>query len=148
VVVIVFIAVTRSDEPCVTRDCRSQLLFPVLSMSDAATDDSWRATSETMEGGHLPVTGVQVRTAAAGNDGDVWPVPVNNDNNRLNASTNSPDNYRYDDNDYYYDGQLTDELELQHGDTNIYSQTVHYQHNTFSGILSVSLFYCTPWAIY
>lgn len=135
-------AVTHSDEPCATHDCRSQLLFPVLSMSN---DDSWRAavsTSETVDDGQLPVTNVQVWTPAAGKDGDVWPVPVNNDHKRLNTSTNSAlavDNYRYEDNDYYYDGQLTDELELelQDGDTNKYSQTVmsitHYEpNNTFS----------------
>jgi len=147
-------AVYRSM-PCLSHDCRSQLLFPVLSLSEAS--DSWRRAVSTTNDGHRPVTDtVEVWTAAAGGGGGGGPndaVNVNNDdrnNDNSNGfnddmSTNSPlasDDYSYTDDDDDDDDDLRDELQQQHyNSSQTLKSSLNFQRdNSFTGRVRALLY--------
>jgi len=98
---------TLSNKPCTTQDCHFQLLFPVLSLSEAPNDQSWPSAA----GQRSVTSSMQVWTAAAddndGNGDDVWPAValqkpvnmINNNDSDKNIRTSKDDRPANSDND-------------------------------------------------
>jgi len=145
---------THNDyDRCVTEDCRSQLLFPVLSLFKAAPDEQSRHRA-VPTGGTTVVSGWRTVAAATGSGSDMWPVPAqtavniinNNDtNNRMNnkddTSVLAAHDYRYDDDD-----DMTVQLQYQDDTDNGRRQTVKsttgsQRHGRFTGRFGVLLRY-------
>jgi len=141
---------TYSYEPCLTEDCGSQLIFPVLATRDEQPRYAvrWSTDGRVTHGRVQDLAWKAALPAAVAaadeRDGDVWPVSTHtatdiiiSDNKWLNNDNSAltDDDYNYDDNGDY---QVNNKDKVR--DTRTAKSSANLQlDNTFTGKFGVCL---------